>query len=159
MDKVLTTTLLTMAAVVAAIMVINTMLPAIGSSSSSILGGASSASERIGTDIEIISVSASPSTTAVYVWIKNVGVENVLAIASGDLFFGKVTESFDRIAHTSEGGSGDSWNSEFTDASDTIWKPTSTIKLTISLGSPPSGDYTVRYITSNGVFDDYDFSP
>ncbi len=156
MDKVLTTTLLTMAAVVAAIMVINTMLPAIGSSSSSILGGATSASERIGTDIEIINVST--SSTEVYIWIKNVGVENVLAIPSGDLFFGKVTESFDRIAHTDEGGGGDSWDSEFTDTSDTIWKPTSTIKITITLGSAPSGDYTVRYITSNSVFDDYDFS-
>lgn len=156
MDKVLTTTLLTMAAVVAAIMVINTMLPAIGSSSGSILGGASSASERIGTDVEIINVST--SSTEVYVWVKNVGVENVLAIASGDLFFGKVTESFDRIAHTDEGAGGDSWASEFTDASDTIWKPTSTIKITITLATLSSGDYTVRFITSNSVFDDYDFS-
>ena len=94
MDKVIVTALLTMAGVIGAILVINTVLPALGRSGSSVLSSSSAASDIIKTDIKIIAVEA--TGTSVYVWVKNVGSGNVLAISRGDAFLEDVGTSFTR---------------------------------------------------------------
>ena len=155
MDKVLVTTLLTMAAVVAAVMVINTMIPALGSSGSSVLSSSSAASDRIKTNVEIITVSASASTTAVHVWIKNVGSSEVLAINQSDLFYQTET-TFDRLAYN-DTPTASTWRYDVEGGG--TWKPHSTVHVIITLASAPaSGDYLVRFVTNNGVSDEESYS-
>ena len=164
MDKVIVTALLMMAAVVASVLVINSVLPALGRSGSSVLSSSRTASDIIKTDIKIIAVEANGST--VYVWIKNVGSGNVTAINRGDTFLEEVGASFTRMSYVDPGATDacanapaavDSWWYCIEDA-ETTWKPNFTVKITMTLSAPASGDYKVKYITNNGVDDEKSFS-
>ena len=104
MDKVLATTLLTMGAVVAAIMVVNTILPALGRSGSSVVSSSGAAASRLKTDVKVIHVSTDTTSTPayIYVYVKNVGANNVLAIDQSDVFL-ETSTTFDRLTHTQVG--------------------------------------------------------
>ncbi len=156
MDKVLVTTLLTMAAVVAAVMVVNTMLPALGRSTSAVLSSSSAASARLKTDTEIIHVASdtSGSPKIVYAWVKNVGGAEITAIDSSDLFF-KTSTTFDRLSYNASCSS-NCWS--YTIEDDTIWRPGTTIKVTINLTTLASGDYLVRFVTHNAVSAEKEFT-
>ena len=140
MDKVLVTTLLTMAAVVASIMVINTVLPALGTSGSSVLSSSGAASDRIKTNIEIITVAGTVGATTTYAWIKNVGAANVLAVSQGDLFWQQGTTAITRIAYDTGDSTpastcnealqpANTWRFCVEGGSDTIWKPSGPTSL------------------------------
>ena len=155
MDKVLVTALLTMAAVVAAVMVINTMLPALGSGGSSVLSSSSAASSQIKTNVDIIAVATETTTPAVYVWIKNVGAADVLAITKSDVFL-QTPSTYDRLDYDA-GSSNDTWLYSIADG-ETVWKPGNTIKVTITPASLAEGEYVVKFTTNNGVSDEESFS-
>lgn len=164
MDKVIVTALLTMAGVIGAILVINTVLPALGRSGSSVLSSSSAASDIIKTDIKIIAVEA--TGTSVYVWVKNVGSGNVLAISRGDAFLEDVGTSFTRFAFEAQDVTSDcsgaapatgNWNYCIEDG-ESIWKPNYTVKLTLTVSPAPTGDYKVKFTTNNGVDDEKSFS-
>ena len=148
MDKVITTALLTMAAVVAAVLVINTMLPALGRSGSSLLSSSGAAADRIKTNVEIIAVSATSRSSVVEVWVKNVGVADLLAIDHSDVFIESPSELI-RAIHGP--GVPPNWTYAIEDVGGTILEPTRTAKLTITLASLPPGKYVLRFITNNGV--------
>ena len=166
MDKVLTTTLLTIAAVIAAVLVINTMLPVLGSSGSSVISSSEAASDLLKTDIDIIHVSTATTTPAnIYVWIKNVGAADVLAVNQSDVFLQIGTTSFDRVEYDETASTTDCSASAVTgkwryciEESETTWKPGNTLKITITLASLAEGDYLVRYSTRNGVTDEKSFT-
>ena len=153
MDKVITTALLTMAAVVAAVMVINTMIPVLGRSGSSVLLASAAASDRIKTDIEIIAVATVTST--VQVWIKNIGSVDVGDIQNSDVFL-ETSIDFTRMDYSAS-SSANTWRYEL-EGSATTWKPGNTLHVTITLGSPATGDNVVRFTTNNGDTDDESFS-
>jgi len=153
MDKVLVTALLTMAAVVAAVMVINTMLPALGSGGSSVLSSSSAASEQLKTSIDIIAVHTDSPT--VYVWIKNVGATNILAIDKADVFL-QTPSDFIRMSYN-DGGGDNTWRYDIAEGEST-WKPGNTLEVTITSESALSGDYVVKFATYNGVSDEESFS-
>lgn len=146
MDKVITTALLTTAAVVAAIMVINAILPSLGRSSGALTESSGSAADRIKTDIDVIHVSSSTSTSQVFVFVKNVGSHTILAISDADVFL-KTATTYDRLPY----GSGAQTWSYALQGGYTAWKPGATLKITLQLTSLTSGDYEVRIITQNGV--------
>ena len=152
MDKVIVTALLTMAAVVSAVLVVNALMPTVGKSSSALIANGNAAAERIKANIEIVHIASDASTNQVYVWVKNVGATNILAIDRSDLFL-KTSNSFDRLPY----GSGvQYWENQLED--DILWRPTVTNKITIHLSSLPPGDYLVRFSTHNGVITEKAFS-
>ena len=165
MDKVISTALLTIAAVLAAVMVINTMIPALGRSGGSVLSASTEAADIIKTDIEIISVLT--ASTEIYVWVKNVGVVDIVDIDKADVFLEDVgAASFTRMTYeigsvtndcTASPASTDEWVYCYEDG-ETLWKPNDTIKVTILLTGAPSGEYKVQFATSNGVTVDKTFS-
>ena len=166
MDKVITTALLTIAGVIAAVMVVNTMLPVTGRSSSSILSSSAAAANQIKTDVEIVTVTAIGNE--IYVWVKNVGAADIPSIDDSDVFVEDVGTSFDRFTFSlPEDTSPDCdtatpaptfWTFCKEEAWD-VWKPGRTVKLTITLsGGAASGEYLVRFVTSNGVAVEKTFS-
>ena len=155
MDKVLVTTLLTIAAVVAAVMVINTMLPALGSGGSSVLSSSGAASSQIKTNVNIIAVATETTTPAVYVWIKNVGATDVLAITKSDVFLQTPTD-YIRMDYDAD-SEPNTWLYSIAE-NETVWKPGNTVKVTITLTSLAEGEYVVKFTTNNGVSDEESFS-
>ncbi len=145
MDKVLTTALLTIAAVVAAVMVINALLPSVGKSSNALISSQEAATQRIKTDIEIIHVASDTSLNRVYVWVKNIGASEILAIDRSDIFL-KTATSYDRLPY---GAGAQYW--DFIIEDDTSWRPSATSKITIYLSALPAGDYLVQFFTHNAV--------
>ena len=143
-----------MAAVVAAVMVVNTMLPALGRSTSAVLSSSTAASDRLKTDTEIIHVATDTATFKVYAWIKNTGATEIIAIDSGDLFY-KTSTTFDRLTYNASACT-DCWS--YSIEGDTIWRPGTTIKITVHLTTLASGDYLVRFITHNAVSAEKEFT-
>ena len=164
MDKVITTALLTIAGVIAAVMVVNTMLPVTGRSSSSILSSSAAAANQIKTDVEIVTVTAIGSE--IYVWVKNIGAADIPSIEDSDVFVEAVGTSFTRFTVSIEDTSADCdaagpaaglWNYCKEEAWD-VWKVGRTVKLTITLSGAASGEYLIRFVTSNGVAVEKTFS-
>jgi archaellum component FlaG (FlaF/FlaG flagellin family) len=133
-------------------------LPALGSSGSSVLSSSTAASERIKTDIEILVVNSSTTPKEVYVWIKNVGAADVLAIDQADVFVEEVDVTFLRLTYDGvDPLADDTWKYAI-QGTETFWKPSTTIKVTLKLATLAAGSYRVRFITNNGVSDTYSFS-
>ena len=152
MDKVLVTALLTMAAVVSAVLVINALVPSVGKGSSALVSSGDAAAQRIKTDVYIIHVASDASTSQIYLWVKNVGASEILAIDRSDVFL-KTAGSYDRLPYAS--GS-QYWDYQIED--ETIWRPSVTNKITIYLSSLAPGNYLVRFSTNNGVTAEKAFS-
>ena len=74
-----------------------------------------------------------------------------------DVFFGP-DGNFSRIAYTNDaGGAFPNWEPKL--ENDSNWNPTSTLKITINMSSPPpSGRYFVKIVLPNGLSTDYFFS-
>ena len=127
------------------------------------LSSARAASEIARTDVEIIAVV--PFSTEVYVWIKNAGASDIDEIDRADVFFEDVGVSFKRMTHDSgqDGTCGyvpstpDEWAYCIEDG-ESIWRPGATVKITILLGTPPTGQYQVQFVTGNGVVTEKSFS-
>ena len=153
MDKVIVTAMLTVAALTAAIMVVNAVLPAVSRSSGALISSSGQASERIKTDLDIIHVVGDSSGNLVYVWLKNVGGVNILAISNSDMFL-KTPTANDRLPH----GSGTEYWDYVIEGGDTLWKPTVTVKATLHLTSLAAGDYKVTFITINGTVAEKEFT-
>ena len=87
MDKVIVTALLVIAGVTAAALVTTTLTPIVGSSSRSIVESQKDLSVRISTDVEIVTVHSTNSTT-VNAWVKNIGGANITQLSLSDIFIG-----------------------------------------------------------------------
>ena len=166
MDKVIVTALLTAASVIAAVMVVNVVMPALGKSGSSVMSSSSAAAEVIKTDIEIIAVATNAADTEIYVWIKNVGASRISAIDRSDVFLERVATSFTRQNYEDPGATDACANAPATSGNwwyclednETLWKPNTTVKITLTVGALVPDNYTIQYITSNGVKAEKDFS-
>ena len=118
------------------------------------LSSSGAASTQLKTSIDIIAVH--PTSTNVYVWIKNVGSADILAIEKSDVFLQTPTD-FIRMSYNETPG----WAFAIEDGTPTsTWKPGYTLKVTITLESAlqAGDDYVFKFTTNNGVSDEESFS-
>ena len=96
MDKAITTALLIIAGVVCVIFLFNSVYPMINHSSQAMSSMAEEVDERMSSRISIVHAANSADRTQVYIWIKNIGSQQINEVEKSDLFFGQQSQ-FERI--------------------------------------------------------------
>ena len=157
MDKAITTALLIIAGVVCMIFVFNSVYPMINRSSQAMVSMAEQVDERMKSRINIVHAANSENRTSVYLWIKNVGTQRIVAIDESDLFFGQET-NFERVPYVDDAGENyPRWS--YILENDTEWGTSATLKVTIAYSDNLSaGTYFAKFIIPNGIYDEYYFS-
>ena len=156
MDKVIVTGLLVIGSVTAALVVLLTLGPSIAGSSQSVMESQREASNRIKTNIEVIAIAADSTGTTVDAWVKNVGVNQILALKLSDVFIVTPGTRFDAMAHAAAGDN--TWTEVPAGAS---WKRGETLHITITLpaANPLAvGDHNLKFSTPNGILAERSFS-
>jgi archaellum component FlaF (FlaF/FlaG flagellin family) len=155
-DKAITTALLIIAGVVCMIFMFNSVYPMINRSSEAMTSMAEQVDERMKSRINIVHAASSANRTSVYLWVKNVGTQRIVAVEESDLFFGQ-EDDFERIPNTKDAVGNPQWT--YSLENDTEWGTSATIKITITYSSDPgAGTYFAKFIIPNGIFDEYYFS-
>jgi archaellum component FlaF (FlaF/FlaG flagellin family) len=156
-EKAIITALLIIAGIVCMIFVFNSVYPMINRSSQAMDSMAEQVDERMNTRMTIICAANSADRTSVYIWIKNVGTQGIMDIEHSDLFFGQEND-FISIPYVDDAnGSYPQWT--YTLENDTEWQTSDTLLITITYESDPgSGTYYIKFITPNGISDEYYFS-
>jgi archaellum component FlaF (FlaF/FlaG flagellin family) len=156
-EKAVTTALLIITGVVCMIFVFNSVYPMINRSSQAMASMAQQVNERMNTRITIIHVANSADHRFVYLWIKNVGTRRIVNIKQCDLFFGH-ENNFQHVPYMDDAkGSYPQWL--YTIENDTQWETSATLKVTIAYsGELGAGTYYAKFITPNGISDEYYFS-
>ena len=157
MEKAITTILLTVASVVAMLVVVNATFPTVSRTSGSIVSAGAALDDRIKGDIQIVHAAGEVGSSTVYVWVKNVGASNLVAVNRTDLFFG-TDASFGRVPYGGPGCDGECWEDQLENAS--RWEPTATLRITINLAEPLAAGqtYYVKVVLYNGLSDARYFS-
>jgi uncharacterized protein YbaA (DUF1428 family) len=139
------------------VFVFNSVYPMVNRSSQAMASMAEQVDERMKSRINIVHAASSANRTEVYVWVKNIGTQRIVNVASSDVFFGQET-SFERVPYIDDaGGALPSW--DYTLENDSEWQTSATIKITITYGSDPgAGTYYMKFIIPNGISDEYYFS-
>jgi hypothetical protein len=139
------------------IFVFNSVYPMLNRSSQAMVSMAEQVDERMKSRISIVHAANSANRTSVYLWVKNVGTQRILAVESSDLFFGP-SDNFSRIPYTADaGGSYPRW--AYSLENDTQWQTSATLKVTITYSRDPgAGTYYTKFIIPNGISDEYYFS-
>lgn len=153
MDKTIITAFMVIAGVVSAVFLFNTIYPAVIQSGDAMTSMQRRIDDRLKNQIEIIHATAWNGTNAL-VWVKNIGSSSIRAVERCDVFFGP-EDDFARVPLKESGGS-TYW--EWSVENDTEWKPTATLRITVTYGIPLSGRYFVKVATPNGLSDEYYFS-
>lgn len=156
MEKAITSGLFIIASVIASIALINAVIPAVSKSSGALVTANAEAANRIRTDIEVIHVASKTSPDQVIVWVKNIGLNTIKPIESGDVFLTTPNE-VKRLSHGSGSGS-EYW--DYTIENGTAWTTTVTVKMTLHLanGTLVSGGYNIIVNVYNSVSASKDFS-
>jgi hypothetical protein len=156
-DKAITTALLIIAGVVCMIFIFNSVYPMINRSSEAMTSMAEQVDERMKSRINIVHAANNSTRTQIYLWIKNVGTQRILAVEESDLFFGQ-EDDFERVPYVDDAeGAYPRWSYEL--ENDTEWKTSATIKVTITYDSDPgAGTYFAKFIIPNGIYDEFYFS-
>ncbi len=157
MDKAITTALLIIAGVVCMIFVFNSVYPMLNRSRQAMSSMAETVDERMKSRINIVHAANNATRTEVYLWIKNVGTQRILAIEESDLFFG-LEDNFVLVPNVIDAGETyPRW--EFSLVNDDVWETSATVKITITYDEDPGeGTYFAKFIIPNGISDDYYFS-
>lgn len=151
--------MLIIASVIASIALINAVLPAMSQSSGALVTANSEATDRIRTDIEVVHVATDTSPVGedqIIVWVKNIGLNTIAPIESGDIFLTMPT-GVKRLSHGSASGA-EYWDYAIENGTD--WTTTVTVRMTLHLadGSVTSGGYNVIVNVYNSVNASKDFS-
>jgi hypothetical protein len=156
-DKAVTTALLIIAGVVCMIFVFNSVYPTINRSSQAMVTMAEKVDERMQSRVSIVHAANSADRKTIYIWIKNVGTQRIVAVENSDLFFGQ-EDNFERIPYVGDAGASlPSWG--FDIENDAQWQTSATLKITVTYASDPgSATYFVKFIIPNGISDEYYFS-
>ena len=157
MDKAITTALLIIAGVVCMIFVFNSVYPMINHSSQAMSSMAEQVDQRMQSRINIVHAANTENRTTIYIWIKNVGTQRIVAVEQSDLFFG-LSDNFSRIPNVNDANvTYPQWT--FNLENDTEWNTSATIKVTITFDyDPGKGTFFIKFIIPNGISDDYYFS-
>ena len=139
------------------IFVFNSVYPMVNHSSQAMASMAEQVDERMKSRINIVHAANSANRTSVYIWIKNVGTQRIVAVNASDLFFGQET-SFNRIPFKDDTPTTyPQW--DYSLENDTEWQTSATLKVTITYSADPgSGTYYAKFIIPNGISDDFYFS-
>jgi archaellum component FlaG (FlaF/FlaG flagellin family) len=170
MDKVLSTILLVVAAVICVTLVINAVYPAITSSSGALSSVSARMNERIKSQIDIIHATGELDSDGVwqdtnsngyfdvFVWVKNIGTEEILDVKRCDVFLNNNQTVWAWIPHNYyASGEYPQWDYEIENG--TEWGIATTTRIEISYESPlSSGEYRIKVLIPNGVSDEYYFS-
>ncbi|MGD9935240.1 MAG: hypothetical protein AB7T37_16210 [Dehalococcoidia bacterium] len=152
MEKAISTVLLTIASVVAMLVVISAVMPSVGRTTGAITSASSALDDRIKADIEIIHATGEDANFDAFVWVKNIGASNLIAIERTDIFFGE-DSNFQRIPYGGPGCAAPCWEATIENA--TSWEPTSTLGITIHLDAAltAGSTYYVKVVLYNGTSD------
>lgn len=152
MDKAIVTVLLIICGIVATLAMFNGVMPAIQTSQSTINEAAEAASDRIGSRIQIINASAEDDQ--INLWVKNIGTVPIPQIQQSNVF---LVSGSTLVLVTYGGAVTPFWGYQITGA-DTAWNRSSTIQVTITLAAPlEPGNYSVQFVTPNGISDEKSF--
>lgn len=135
----------------------NSAYPMINRSSEAMVSMADKIDDRMQSNVNIVHAATTADRKTVYLWVKNVGSNRIVAIEDSDIFFGQET-NFARIPYVDDaGGASPSWI--YTIENDTEWKTGATVKITITYSSDPgSGTYFAKVVIPNGIADEFYFS-
>jgi archaeal flagellar protein FlaG len=151
LDKIIVTVMLIIGGVVASFAIFNGIYPAVQRSGAAIISASDTMNDRIQSDIRIIQVNVNATTADA--WVKNVGSSEIDAVSNSDLFFGPEGD-FSRIPFGNSTSPLPYWNYQL-EGTDSQWRPTDTIDITIHLASLPTPDtYMLKVIIPNGIFDE-----
>ncbi len=154
MDKVIVTVLLIIGGVVSSFAIFNGVYPALARSNDAINNATGQVVDQMKSQIEIINVCN--NTSAVQLWVKNVGTSRITTIENSDVFI-SFQGGISRIAYGSVGSPLPYWNYQL-QGSNTIWGQTVTNEITINLASPLApGTYQVKVVIPNGISDETTF--
>ena len=154
MEKAITSALLIIASIVDAMALINAVIPAAGKSSGALLMANSEAADRISTDIEIVHATGNASTNVITVWVKNVGIKNIVLVSSSDIIITTPSDVL-RLPYDS-GCSNECWSYSIEEGG-TDWDKTATVKFTLET-AVVTGVYNVKVSVVNAVSATKDFS-
>jgi flagellar protein FlaG len=151
-EKAIATVMLTVAGITAIVAVLNALMPAINRTSSSLVASASSVDSRISTSVEIIHAAGADGSPTVETWAKNVGAVGIGPLDRVDVFFGP-SNAFVRVPYGGPGCVAPCW--EYTLENDTVWNPTATLRLTLTLDYDLSAGttYYIKVVAPNGISD------
>jgi hypothetical protein len=136
--------------VVASFAIFNGIYPAVQRSGAAIISASDTMNDRIQSDIRIIQVNVNATTADA--WVKNVGSSEIDAVSNSDVFFGPEGD-FSRIPFGNSTSPLPYWNYQL-EGTDSQWRPTDTIDITIHLASLSTPDtYMLKVIIPNGIFD------
>ncbi len=150
MEKAIATVILTVAGITAIVAVLNALMPAISRTSGSLVASADSVDSRISTQIEIIHAVGTDASPTVDTWTKNVGAVAIAPISRVDVFFGTAS-SFLRVPYGGPSCIAPCW--DYTIENDTVWNPTATLKVTLTLdyNLVAGTTYFFKIVAPNGI--------
>lgn len=152
-EQAISTAILTVATIIAALVLVNALYPSLYSASGSILSMNNRASDRILTDITVLTEWYDPghpeNDIALEAWVKNTGSTTVTAdeLADADVFLYTGNHTAVRIP-------GASWSRELLNGNgDADWDPAETIHVIVHYDPAGSsqGTWKLRLVLPNGV--------
>jgi archaellum component FlaG (FlaF/FlaG flagellin family) len=152
LEKAIATVILTVAGITAIVAVLNALMPAISRTNGSLVASADSLDSRISTQFEIIHAAGVDGSASVDTWTKNVGSVAIEPIDRVDVFFG-TADNFLRIPYGGPSCTAPCWS--YTIENDTVWNPTATLKVTLTLDYTLSAGntYYIKIVAPNGIND------
>lgn len=145
--------ILTIASVICATAFVAAVYPPILGASAPVIRTVDNLGDRITTDIKIIHEAYDSEENETYIWIKNVGTQQLSGnvIENSDIFFGE-EGNFIRLAYNESGGS-HNWNYIIENGGDSRWDKGETIRITVQTPLIPGFEYFVKFIAYNGISD------
>ena len=161
MDKIIATVFLVIGTVIGSLLLIDGLLPSIGHSVDSLREAQSATEERIKSDIDILLVVQDPQKSdSLIVWVKNVGSTTIGSIQYTDLFLSN-SQGAELLSYSTD-STANTWSycleSQSGCSFDTVWKPTVTMKATVTMTSLIPGDYNILLVLPLGVQSQKDFT-
>ncbi|HMK47665.1 MAG TPA: hypothetical protein VK436_13655 [Methanocella sp.] len=153
-QDVITNAILIIAAIISVVILINAVYPALFAATGSITNAAGTAGDRVNSDLRVV-MSSRVNSTAVQVWVKNIGSTRVPAgeISYTDVYFGDQGGSMARASVSSTSGFWWTYSLDETDG-DGDWDQGETVQMTIFDGSGSRftpGDHAIKLVLFNGA--------
>ena len=152
-DEAISTAIMAVATIVAALVLVNAMYPSLYSASGSILSMNGRASDRIRTDLTVLTEWYPPGHPAddvlLEAWVKNTGSTT---ISAADM--GKMDVFLDVGNHTSARVPGADWSGEVLNGNgDGDWDPAETVHLLVHFDPAgcAAGPWQLEVVLPNGV--------
>lgn len=130
-QETISSAILIIAAIIATVVLVNAIYPSLLTTTGSVGSVSAEANSRVSTSVKITETSH-PNSTALFVWVKNIGTAKVPAgeLGDTDVYFGD-GDNMARVSPAGQGTFGWSYVLEDTDG-DGSWGPGETLEILIS---------------------------